>query len=182
VKWKVITVRCSTEKFPKYLVAVPLSTGLGTRLVACSLAPTFIAVNPIFSVRSCNTCGILGLQNPQSQILELGKLVWHCNPCPGGRWHCDPILHVSSHSGEACCELLYSVYLTLRYSVWCCVTGCGECVGHWGGLFWLCTVHVHCTTCSHDPLSTSLGIHAHVICHLSCHLPCHILETFPCCT
>ena len=62
-------------------MAVPLSTGLGTRLVACSLAPTFIAVNPIFSVRSCNTCGILGLQNPQSQILELGKLVRHCNPC-----------------------------------------------------------------------------------------------------
>jgi len=26
---------------------------------------------------------------------------------------CDPIWHVSSRSGEACCELLYSVYLTL---------------------------------------------------------------------
>jgi len=28
---------------------------------------------------------------------------------------CDPIWHVSSRSGEACCELLYSVYFTLLY-------------------------------------------------------------------
>jgi len=33
----------------------------------------FIAVNPIFSVRSCNPGGILGLRNPQSWIRGLGK-------------------------------------------------------------------------------------------------------------
>ena len=34
------------------------------------------------------------------------------SPLPGGR--CDPMWHVSSRSGEASCELLYSVYLYLR--------------------------------------------------------------------
>jgi len=27
----------------------------------------------------------------------------------------DPIWHVSSHNGDTCCELLYSVYFTLLY-------------------------------------------------------------------
>ena len=36
------------------------------------------------------------------------------SPLPGGQVIlCDPIWHVSSHSSEASCELLYSVYLYL---------------------------------------------------------------------
>ena len=39
-----------------------------------------------------------------------------CHLCPSAGWQvtlCDPLWHVNSRSGEACCELLYSVYLYL---------------------------------------------------------------------
>jgi len=40
---------------------------------------------------------------------------------------CDPIWHTSSRSGEACCELLYSVYLTFTLPAFAAERSVGAC-------------------------------------------------------
>jgi len=53
-----------------------------SRLQHCTqiYSTCIIAVNHIFSAKSHNPTGILGLQNPQSWITGFGKPVWDCNP------------------------------------------------------------------------------------------------------
>jgi len=48
---------------------------------------------------------------------NLAEVKARMSPLPGYRQHCDPTIlwHVSSRSGEACCELLYPVTLSLLY-------------------------------------------------------------------
>ena len=41
---------------------------------------------------------------------------------------CDPICHVSSRSGEASCELLYSVYLFLEVQETLLILHCIRCI------------------------------------------------------
>jgi len=85
----------------------PVSTGMGDRLRAG--IPPWYVTKP---TRSTQPCIPLGSLNRVPALIG-----W----CKGGNvasagWQvtlCDPIRHVSSRSGEACCELLYPVTLLL---------------------------------------------------------------------
>jgi len=80
----------------------PVSTGMGDRLRA-SIPPRYVTK----PTRSTQPCIPLGLLNGVPALVGRGE---GRNVTSAG-WQvtlCDPIWHVSSRSGEAVCELLYS--------------------------------------------------------------------------
>jgi len=78
---------------------------------------------PTSSTQPCIPPGSLN-RVPASAGVKAGM-----SPLPG-----DPIWHVSSRSGKACCELLYSVYFTLPYIDAANLSGTASCrAGFKGG-------------------------------------------------
>jgi len=91
----------------KFSVLSPVSTGMGDYLQMG--IPAWYVTR---LTRTTQPCILLGSLNRVPALIGWGKgrnvtsAVWHLTVC-------DPIWHMSSHIGEACCKLLYS--LTLPY-------------------------------------------------------------------
>ena len=89
----------------------PVSTGMGDRLRA-GIPPRYVT-KPTRSTQPCIPPGSL---NRVPALIVCGK----CGNVTSAGWQvtlCDPILHVSSRSGEADCKPGYFTYFTLLYSV-----------------------------------------------------------------
>ena len=88
-------------------IIIPVSTGMGDRL-RVGIPPWYVTK----LTRSTQPCIPLGSLNRVPALIGWGK---GGNVTSAG-WQvilCDPIWHVSSCSGEACCELLYPATLLL---------------------------------------------------------------------
>jgi len=93
-----------------YSTLSPVSTGMGGPLWA-SIPPWYVTV-PTRSTQPCIPLGLLNL------VLALIGWVKGGN-VTSARWKvtlCDHIWHVSSHSGEAVCKLLYTSYLIFTFT------------------------------------------------------------------